>query len=58
MAAYSVAPQAEQRLLAAGRPEDALRIVQNCLARQDVRDRWFDMPDLDEVHFDCLEALG
>ncbi|SMX50017.1 DUF6880 family protein [Maliponia aquimaris] len=55
---HTIAPQAAQRLLAAGRPGDALRLVQNSLARQETGDRWFDTPDLDAVQFDCLEALG
>ncbi|MBS0126801.1 DUF6880 family protein [Thetidibacter halocola] len=55
---HTIAPQAAQRLLAAGRPCQALRIVKDCLAHQDVADRWLDMPDLDAAYLDCLEALG
>lgn len=55
---HTIAPQAAQRLCAAGRPKDALRIVQTCLANQEAGDQWFDTPGLDDAHFACLEALG
>lgn len=55
---HTIAPDAAQRLLAAGRPEEALKIVENCLAQDDGRDRWLDKPELDDAHFACLEALG
>lgn len=55
---HTIAPSAAGRLLEAGRAEEALTIVQNCFAKQDRKDDWFDKRDLDEVHFTCLEALG
>lgn len=55
---HTIAPDAAQRLLAAGRPEEALKIVETCRAQDDGRDSWFDKPDLDDAHFACLEALG
>jgi hypothetical protein len=54
---HTIAPSAARRLLDAGRLEDALKIVRNCLAKQSARDNWFDKRDLDQAHFDCLEAL-
>ncbi len=53
---HTIVPEAATRLLAAGRAPEALALVETCLARQ--TDRWFDMPELDEAHFDCLAALG
>ena len=53
----TIAPSAATRLLAAGRPEDALRLIETALPG-DSGDPWFDTPDLDEAHFACLEALG
>lgn len=55
---HTIATDAAQRLLAVGRPEEALKIVENCLAQDDGRSNWFDKPDLDDAHFACLEALG
>lgn len=55
---HTIAPDAAQRLLAAGRPEEALAIVENCLARGERKDSWFDTPALDDAHFACLETLG
>ncbi|WP_420380867.1 DUF6880 family protein [Marivita sp.] len=54
---HTIAPNAARRLLDAGRPEEALKIVRNSLAKQNARDDWFDKRDLDQAHFDCLEAL-
>lgn len=55
---HTIAPKAAQRLLEAGRADDALIVIKNCLAKQDARDNWFDKPELDTAHFACLEALG
>ncbi|TRD17282.1 DUF6880 family protein [Palleronia caenipelagi] len=55
---HTIAPAAAQRLLAAGRAEEALAVVQTCLARQEARERAFDIPDVDEAHFACLKELG
>ncbi|TRD17792.1 DUF6880 family protein [Palleronia caenipelagi] len=55
---HTIAPAAALRLLAAGRAEEALGLVQTCLARQEARERALDTPDLDEAHFASLEALG
>lgn len=55
---HTIAPDAARRLLAAGRAEEALQVVETSLDRQTLTDAWFDTPDLDNVHFDCLEALG
>ncbi|WP_353475386.1 hypothetical protein PVT71_17695 [Salipiger sp. H15] len=52
----TIAPSAATRLLAAGRPEDALRLIEAAL-RGESGDPWFDTPELDEAHFACLEAL-
>jgi hypothetical protein len=54
---HTIAPKAAARLLAAARAEEALALVETCLARQD-GERWFDTPELDDPHFNCLEALG
>lgn len=54
---HTIAPKAARRLLEAGRAEEALRVVRNCLGKQSPRDDWFDKPDLDAAHFTCLEAL-
>jgi hypothetical protein len=54
---HTIAPSAARRLLDAGSPEDALKIVRNSLAKQNARDDWFDKRDLDQAHFYCLEAL-
>lgn len=55
---HTIAPDAARRLLAAGRAEDALRIMENCIASEQVKDRTFDRPEVDSAHFACLEALG
>lgn len=55
---HTIAPNAAQRLLAAGRPDEALRIVENALRHDADSTRWMDTPDLDAAHFDCLKALG
>jgi hypothetical protein len=54
---HTIVPEAAARLLAARRAPEALALVEGCMARQE-GDRWFDTPDLDAAHFDCLEALG
>lgn len=51
---HTIAPEAAARLLAAGRAEEALKLVEGALPN----DNWFDAADLDEAHFACLEALG
>ncbi|MCA0993944.1 DUF6880 family protein [Alloyangia pacifica] len=53
----TIAPSAATRLLAAGRPEDALRLIEAALPGES-GDPWFDTPELDAAHFACLEALG
>ncbi|MBU3034084.1 DUF6880 family protein [Tritonibacter mobilis] len=55
---HTIAPDAARRLLKAGRAEDALRIMETCIASEQVSDRAFDMPEVDSAHFACLEALG
>ena len=54
----TIAPDAANRLLEAGRPEDALRIIENCIAAESKDSAWFDTPNVDHAHFACLEALG
>lgn len=54
---HTIAPNAARRLLQAGRAEDALRIIENCIASEDRKDRWFDTPEVDSAQFACLEAL-
>lgn len=55
---HTIAPDAAQRLLGAGRAEEALQVMENCMAKEDARDRWFDARAVDDTHFLCLEALG
>ncbi len=55
---HTIAPDAARRLLKAGRAEDALRIMETCIASEDGKDRAFDTPEVDSAHFACLEALG
>jgi hypothetical protein len=55
---HTIAPSAAHRLLAAGRAEEALRIVEGALTRAQGSPSWIDTPDLDDAHFACLEALG
>ncbi|MDO6588484.1 hypothetical protein Q4543_23680 [Salipiger sp. 1_MG-2023] len=52
----TIAPSAATLLLAAGRPEGALRLIEAALPGES-GDPWFDTPELDEAHFACLEAL-
>jgi len=54
---HTIAPNAARRLLEAGRAEDALRVIENCIASEDRKDRWFDTPEVDSAYFACLEAL-
>ena len=54
---HTIAPDAARRLLKAGRPEDALRIMETCIASDGGKDRAFDTPEVDSAHFACLEAL-
>ena len=56
LTAETVAPAAADRLLQAGRAEEALALVEAALERREGSTR--DRPDLDEAHFACLEALG
>jgi len=55
---HTIAPDAARRLLKAGRPEDALRVMETCIASEGDKDRAFDTPEVDSAHFACLEALG
>jgi hypothetical protein len=55
---HTIAPDAARRLLAADRAEEALRIMETCIASEDRKDRVFDTPEVDSTHFACLEALG
>ena len=55
---HTIAPDAARRLLAAGRAEKALRIMETCITSEDGKDRAFDMPEVDSAYFACLEALG
>lgn len=55
---HTIAPDAARRLLAAGRAEEALRVVEDALSRDRGANPWFEPPDLDEALFACLEALG
>lgn len=55
---HTIAPDAARRLLEAGRPEDALRMIETCIAAENGKDRAFDTPEVDSAHFACLEALG
>ena len=54
---HTIAPDAAGRLLAAGRAEEALQVVENALDRDTHDSTWCDPPELDEAHFACLEAL-
>ena len=55
---HTIAPNAARRLLEADRAEDALRIMEGCIASEDGKDRVFDTPEVDSAHFACLEALS
>lgn len=55
---HTIAPDAARRLLAADRAEDALRVMETCIASTDRNERFFDTPEVDSTHFACLEALG
>lgn len=55
---HTIAPDAARRLLEAGRAQDALRIMENCIRSEERKDRFFDTPEVDIAHFACLEALG
>ena len=55
---HTIAPDAARRLLQAGRAEDALRIMENCIRVMERKDSWFDTPEVDSAHFACLETLG
>lgn len=50
-------PYIRKRLLAARRAEDALRIMETCIAADNGKDRSFDTLEVDSAHFVCLEAL-
>ena len=54
---HTIAPDAARRLLAAGRVQDALRIMETCIAADNSEDRRFDTPEVDSAYFACLEAL-
>jgi hypothetical protein len=51
---HTIAPDAATRLLAAGRADEALTLVEAALSNN----HRYDTHDLDEAHFACLEALG
>ncbi|WP_409996943.1 DUF6880 family protein [Leisingera daeponensis] len=53
-----MAQDAAGRLLAAGRAEEALQVVEIALSRETRDSAWCDPPELDDAHFACLEALG
>ncbi|EIE50581.1 hypothetical protein C357_13093 [Citreicella sp. 357] len=55
---HTIAPDAARRLLKAGRAEDALRIMETCIASEKDKNRAFDTLEVDSAHFACLEALG
>lgn len=55
LAFHTIAPKAAARLLAAGRAEEALALVERALPNDE---EWPDKVDLDDAHFACLEALG
>nr|WP_261368202.1 DUF6880 family protein [Pseudosulfitobacter koreense] len=55
---HTIAPNAARRLLKAGRAEDALRIMETCIASEKGKGRAFDSPEVDSAHFACLDALG
>ena len=55
---HTIAPNAARRLLDAGRAKDALKLMENCIAAENSKDRAFDTPEVDSAHFACLEALG
>lgn len=52
---HTIAPDVATRLLAAGRAEDALKIVTN--ARAGDRRSPFETPKLNQIHVECLDAL-
>ena len=54
---HTIAPKAARRLLEAGRAEDALNIIENCIASDGRKDHLFDTPEVDSTHFACLESL-
>lgn len=54
---HTIAPNAARRLLDAGRAQDALTIIENCIASDARKERRFDTPEVDSAHFACLEAL-
>ena len=54
---HTIAPDAARRLLSAGRAQEALRIMEACIAADNSEDRSFDAPEVDSAYFACLEAL-
>lgn len=55
---HTIAPDAAARLLAAGRADEALRLIETAMASERQEKRWFDTPEMDAAHFACLAALG
>ena len=55
---HTIAPNAARRLLEAGRAEEALGIMETCIASETSKERIFDTPEVDSAHFACLNALG
>ncbi len=55
---HTIAPDVALRLLAAGRADEALAIVEASQARERSCTSWLGTPDLDLAYLACLEALG
>ena len=55
---HTIAPDAARRLLAAGRADDALRIMETCIDSERGKTPDFDTPEVDSALFACLEVLG
>lgn len=53
---HTIAPAAAARLLEAGRAEEALALIEKAVEGHDTD--WRDPGEMDNVHFDCLQALG
>ena len=54
---HTIAPSVAERLLAAGRADEALAMVEAARAKYDGRG-WDVSPELDQAYVACLEALG
>ncbi len=53
---HTIAPAAAARLLQAARAEEALALIEKAVEGHDTD--WRDLCEMDNVHFDCLQALG